>query len=876
MATYEMSATSFGPVSSFMPIDQVTQLAPAAAPPPPSGPPPGWAPPQQVNPAFSPAAEGTAQPPQHHQPASHDHGPGLASLTTSIAAASISNGHHQVEGTAYQAFNPSTSAPPPPSGPPPTGLGISQSSSATPDQTQQQQPHRQSVPYQAFNPNSTAPPPPPGPPPGVSGPGSLPSQQTQPRQDSVSYQAFVPASMAPAPPAGPPPPGAVDSTQNPHRHSVSYQPFNPAAASAERTASPAPTSASNGTPHRQSVSYQAYSPGSGQPSDVIAPAPQNSSSASQQQETHPYQSYSAVSTPAQTPQSTFAAPQNPYQATVEDAPPTPASTTATPHYTPTPPPTQRFPPPAASARKPAPPPGPPPPPQGPPPVEIGTSEGPMQPGLILVDQDSKPVQSKAPTQPTPPTNVTPDPRFSAYYAQPTQPTPSSPTPSVSSQHTVHTPDPRFAAYYAPTATSHSPSLASTPVSPHQPALFPNAAPPPPAGPPPPSATPTSQTASPDPRFAAYYANPYPAHQTATPPPQMSASFATTTTAPTTVPTPPAANTSQVPQSPQTPQSPMTGPPRQTATPAPPAAAPTATQNQGIPPPAAGYYAPVHPGIQHAASYQQPQAQHVADPHRAASYSGPASSAVAPHAHVHSSLPQTPSVPCPVMCNNCRSGIPYEVPYSECSFCHVYLCNNCVGAHPPAHQHTMLRFVSRLTMPASLRDPRPCGQCRKSIHSRFECRQCPYSVCQDCFTSSEGPRHVHTDYLSINPPGAAVMSYSTSECRDCIFRPTIGHCDRCLTGMFPQIINILFTDHFTAIGANDAMLECGTCEMTFDRSIALCRKCHYESAQFHDQSHKWVTLNAQLCTDAAQTPGLFGCPQCTWSMFFLIVLRVRLT
>ncbi len=160
--------------------------------------------------------------------------------------------------------------------------------------------------------------------------------------------------------------------------------------------------------------------------------------------------------------------------------------------------------------------------------------------------------------------------------------------------------------------------------------------------------------------------------------------------------------------------------------------------------------------------------------------------------------QPPPAICPNICNRCKcgkkysfkcncsclhsAGIPYEISYHECGWCHVLLCGGCISQHPPSHQSTMIRRISRHTHTRSFRDPRPCIHCKKSTHVRYHCRLCQISVCADCYVSAEGPRHEHADYVVIEIPGKLILgSPLPTECRECVFRAGIAHCDGCLIG-----------------------------------------------------------------------------------------------
>lgn len=139
----------------------------------------------------------------------------------------------------------------------------------------------------------------------------------------------------------------------------------------------------------------------------------------------------------------------------------------------------------------------------------------------------------------------------------------------------------------------------------------------------------------------------------------------------------------------------------------------------------------------------------------------------------------------------RQGIPYEVQYSSCGVCAVFLCINCVPHHMPAHQPSMIRLTSRQTISSAYRDPRSCGLCHKAVHVRYDCRQCQQSICCDCWDSAEVTRHAHTDYMAIEPPGKiATLQFAGIECRDCVFRTTLGHCDLCLLGKTFEILERL--------------------------------------------------------------------------------------
>ena len=131
------------------------------------------------------------------------------------------------------------------------------------------------------------------------------------------------------------------------------------------------------------------------------------------------------------------------------------------------------------------------------------------------------------------------------------------------------------------------------------------------------------------------------------------------------------------------------------------------------------------------------------------------------------------------------GIPYEKRYFHCLQCKLRFCNSCHGRHPSDHIPFCKRQVSRSTPHGPPLMDEDCVACMKTMHTGFQCKECDYRLCFDCFPDSDLLKdHQHKLLILIHPPSEYAVESVEPSCSTCETASTMIHCGRCLEGTHP--------------------------------------------------------------------------------------------
>lgn len=141
-----------------------------------------------------------------------------------------------------------------------------------------------------------------------------------------------------------------------------------------------------------------------------------------------------------------------------------------------------------------------------------------------------------------------------------------------------------------------------------------------------------------------------------------------------------------------------------------------------------------------------------------------------------------------------------------------------------------------------RSEKSCSRCLKSVHCRYDCQICDFTLCDECH-SAKTDSHEHRSFVSIDAPFRSLKITVASSGQHRCTNLTVSNCGRC------QV----------PIDLKQQEFRCKTCLLHYDGSVNLCKTCYSESWACHDQSHEVLSIDFESVSHDSQS-GL-GCRQC---------------
>jgi hypothetical protein len=184
---------------------------------------------------------------------------------------------------------------------------------------------------------------------------------------------------------------------------------------------------------------------------------------------------------------------------------------------------------------------------------------------------------------------------------------------------------------------------------------------------------------------------------------------------------------------------------------------------------------------------------------------------------------------------------------------------------------MIQVKAQETNPNDERKEKLCLKCNKMKHTRWDCRECDFTICPSCFLSQNGPAHGHQTFLVTVPYHTALKAVRTGFRRQCGSGRCTDHCHQCgcckLAGTALKKIPRLTTE---VMALNEVRHACKDCLFNFDDSILVCDKCYPECRHFYNQGYCRISYRFRFCTNkevleiCEGKKAIFRCTECPCS------------